>query len=72
MDQYLFALIAFALSLLRTVSVVVLAWVVLRQLDKSIDFNFASWWEFADDRSRSIYLGARCFAVFLAFALCMA
>lgn len=72
MSQEIIALIAFALSLVRTTTVVVLAWFTLRWLDKQMGFVFADWWRDASDRSKAIYLAARCFAVFLAFAVCMA
>jgi len=71
-NQEFVALIAFALSLGRALAVVLLAWFTLRFLDKRIGLNFKNWWDKADDRSKAIYLAARCFAVFLAFAICMA
>ncbi|ELB2912191.1 MULTISPECIES: hypothetical protein [Vibrio] len=72
MDQYLIAFFAFALSLIRTFTVVMLAWFTLRQLDKRMGFVFADWWKEADDKAKAYYLAARCFAVFLAFSICMA
>lgn len=72
MDQSLIAFFAFAISLLRTLTVVTLAWLTLRQFDKSMGFKFADWWKEADDKAKALYLGARCFAVFLAFSICMA
>lgn len=72
MEQYLIAFFAFAISLLRTLSVITLAWLTLRQFDKSLGFKFADWWNKADDKAKAFYLGARCFAVFLAFSICMA
>lgn len=72
MDQYLVAFFAFSLSLLRTFTVVMLAWFTLRQLDKRMGFVFKTWWEKADDKAKAYYLAARCFAVFLAFSICMA
>lgn len=72
MDQQLFAFFAFAISLLRTFTVVMLAWFTLRELDKRMGFVFKDWWEKADDKDKVYYLAARCVAVFLAFSICMA
>ncbi|MEZ9525705.1 hypothetical protein [Enterovibrio norvegicus] len=72
MDQYLIAFFAFTLSLLRAFTVVMLAWFTLRQLDKRMGFVFKVWWDKADDKAKAHYLAARCFAVFLAFSICMA
>tara|TARA_R110001606_G_scaffold339509_1_gene487585 strand:- start:128 stop:346 length:219 start_codon:yes stop_codon:yes gene_type:complete len=72
MSQELIALFAFLLSLGRALAVVLLAWFTLRWLDIRVGFTFKEWWEKADDKSKAIYLAARCFAVFLAFAICMA
>jgi hypothetical protein len=72
MSQELIAVFAFAISLLRTLTVVTLAWLTLRQFDKSMGFKFADWWKEADDKAKAFYLGARCFAVFLAFSICLA
>lgn len=72
MSQELVTFFAFAISLLRTFTVVMLAWFTLRQLDKRMGFEFAEWWKNADDKAKAHYLAARCFAVFLAFSICMA
>ena len=71
-NQELIALVAFCLSLARALAVVLLAWFTLRWLDGRVGFTFKNWWDKADDQSKAIYLAARCFAVFLAFAICMA
>lgn len=72
MSQDYIAVIAFILSLGRALAVVLLAWFTLRWLDVRMGFKFRDWWGGADDRSKAIYLAARCFAVFVAFAICMA
>ncbi|MDN3611341.1 hypothetical protein ACODM8_16795 [Vibrio ostreicida] len=72
METYLFTFFAFAVSLLRTLTVVMLAWLTLRLFDKSLGITFANWWNHADDNAKAVYLGARCIAVFLAFSLCLA
>jgi hypothetical protein len=72
MSQELVALFAFALSLLRATTVVLLAWFTLRFFDNRMGFVFADWWKKADDKAKAFYLAARCFAVFLAFSICMA
>ena len=71
MDQGIIALFAFLLSLVRVYAVIVFAFYTLRFLDTRIDFKFSEWWVGADDNAKAIYLAARCFAVFVAVAICL-
>ncbi|WP_139281672.1 hypothetical protein [Vibrio aerogenes] len=66
------AVFGFLISLFRSFVVVALAWFTLRWLDYRMGFVFKTWWSELDGHSKAIYLSARCFAVFLAFSICMA
>ncbi|CAG9297589.1 hypothetical protein [Celerinatantimonas diazotrophica] len=68
--------VSFVISLIRSGTVVLLAWFTLRFFDRSSHLTFYQWSSRVDDKYHQIamglYFGMRCLAVFLAFAIGMA
>ncbi|WP_165872672.1 hypothetical protein [Celerinatantimonas diazotrophica] len=68
--------VSFVVSLVRSCTVVLLAWFTLRFFDRSSHLTFYQWSKRVDDKYHQIamglYFGLRCLAVFIAFAIGMA
>ncbi len=69
METYLFPLLAFIIKLITAVVAYGCMRLVLKQLDKSIKFNFQNWMSKTDDRSKAYYLSARYIGTALFFAI---
>jgi len=71
METLFFPLIAFAIKLTTAIVAYVCMRLVLKQLDKSIQFNFKEWFKNAHSKDKAIYLSTRyaATAMFFAFLL---
>lgn len=69
METLFFPIIAFVIKLITAVVAYGCMRLVLKQLDKALNFNFKQWMANCDDKSKAIYLASRYAATALFFAI---